>query len=78
MFQLESLSLNDADSMGMPPGTVVDAQECEDDASTIVWLGKGNYPGETAGDARRDGRRRVDPRGAGLEGPPTATDLRRM
>ncbi len=49
IFKLESLSLNGADSMEMPPGTVVDDSECEDDPSTIVWLGGGKYPGETAG-----------------------------
>jgi hypothetical protein len=35
--------------MEMPPGTVVDDSECEDGPSTIVWLGGGKHPGETAG-----------------------------
>jgi hypothetical protein len=33
--------------MEMPPGTVVDDSECED--PSIVWLGKGEYPGGTPG-----------------------------
>jgi hypothetical protein len=49
IFKLEAESINGTDSMEMPPGTVVDDSECEDDPSTIVWLGRGDYPGETAG-----------------------------
>ncbi|MCA0144862.1 hypothetical protein [Blastococcus sp. LR1] len=49
IFKLESTSINGVDSMEMPPGTVVDDSSCEDDPSTIVWLGRGDYPGETAG-----------------------------
>lgn len=49
IFKLESRSINGVDSMAMPPGTVVDDSGCEDNPSTIVWLGRGDYPGETAG-----------------------------
>ena len=63
MFELESLSPDGADSKEMPPGTVVDDSECEDDPWTIVWLGGGKFwVGRE--DARRDGPRP----GAGLEG----------
>jgi hypothetical protein len=49
VFKVEAKSINGADSMAMPPGTVVDDSECKDNPSTIVWLGRGDYPGETAG-----------------------------
>jgi hypothetical protein len=49
IFKLESKSINGVDSMEMPPGTVVDDSDCPDNPSTIVWLGRGKYPGETAG-----------------------------
>jgi hypothetical protein len=49
IFKLEAVSLNGVDSMAMPPGTVVDDSSCPDNPSTIVWLGRGSYPGETAG-----------------------------
>lgn len=49
IFKLEEESLNGVDSMEMPPGTVVDDSECPDNPSTIVWLGRGDYPAGTAG-----------------------------
>ena len=49
IFKLEDVSMNGVDSMAMPPDTVVDDSECPDDPSTIVWLGRGDYPADTAG-----------------------------
>jgi hypothetical protein len=49
IFKVDSVSLNGADDMAMPPGTVVDDAACPDDPSTIVWLGGGDYPAWTAG-----------------------------
>ncbi len=49
IFKLEEESLNGVDSMAMPPGTVVDDSECPDNPTTIVWLGRGKYPADTAG-----------------------------
>ncbi|MDK3257086.1 hypothetical protein [Blastococcus capsensis] len=49
IFKVNSVSLNGADAMAMPPGTVVDDSECPDNPSTIVWLGPGDYPAWTAG-----------------------------
>ena len=49
IFKVEAKSINGADSMAMPPGTKVDDSACKDKPSTIVWLGRGKYPGETAG-----------------------------
>jgi hypothetical protein len=49
IFKLEDVSMNGVDSMAMPPDTVVDDSECPDNPSTIVWLGRGKYPADTAG-----------------------------
>jgi hypothetical protein len=49
IFKVDSVSLNGADAMAMPPGTVVDDSACPDSPSTIVWLGGGEYPAWTAG-----------------------------
>ena len=49
VFKVDAMSLNGADSMAVPPGTVVDDSECRDHPSTIVWLGGGRYPAPTAG-----------------------------
>jgi hypothetical protein len=49
VFKVDSVSLNGKDSMALPPGTVVDDSACPDKPSTIVWLGGGAYPADTAG-----------------------------
>ena len=49
LFKVDSMSLNGADAMGLPPGTVVDDSQCPGQPSTIVWLGGGPYPAPTGG-----------------------------
>jgi hypothetical protein len=49
IFKVDARSLNGADAMAVPPGTVVDDRQCPDNPSTIVWLGGGRYPAPTAG-----------------------------
>ena len=49
VFKVDSLSLNGAGAMGLPPGTVVDDSACPANPSTIVWLGGGRYPAATPG-----------------------------
>lgn len=49
IFKVDSRSLNGADAMAVPPGTVVDDSQCREHPSTIVWLGGGRYPAPTAG-----------------------------
>ena len=44
MFMVDAVSLNGADAMAFPPGTVVDDSACPNNPTTIVWLGKGPYP----------------------------------
>jgi hypothetical protein len=49
IFKVDSESLNGADAMAVPAGTVVDDSQCPGHPSTIVWLGNGRYPAPTAG-----------------------------
>jgi hypothetical protein len=49
LFKVDARSLNGADAMAVPPGTVVDDSQCPDHPSTIVWLGGGPYPAPTGG-----------------------------
>ena len=49
IFKVDSMSLNGADAMAVPSGTVVDDSQCPGHPSTIVWLGGGRYPAPTAG-----------------------------
>jgi hypothetical protein len=48
-FYVPEKSLNGADSMALPPETVVDDTDCPDDPTTIVWGGGGPYPGDLRG-----------------------------
>lgn len=48
-FLVPERSVNGTDTMAVPAGTVVDDSACPDDPSTIVWLGGGAYPADTAG-----------------------------
>jgi hypothetical protein len=49
IFEVDSVSINGTGSMDIPDGTVVDDTGCPHHPSTIVWLGKGKYPADTAG-----------------------------
>jgi hypothetical protein len=48
-FFVPERSVNNTDTMAIPAGTVVDDSACPDNPSTIVWLGGGAYPADTAG-----------------------------
>jgi hypothetical protein len=43
-FKVDAVSLNGTDAMALPPRTTVDDSGCPGRPSTIVWLGRGNYP----------------------------------
>lgn len=49
IFKVDTMSLNGADAMAVPPGTVIDDSQCPGHPSTIVWLGGGRYPASTSG-----------------------------
>lgn len=49
VFYVHARSVNGADSMALPPGTVVDDSACPARPSTIVWTGGGSYPGDLRG-----------------------------
>jgi hypothetical protein len=44
IFKVDAVSLNGTDAMALPPRTTVDDSGCPGRPSTIVWLGRGNYP----------------------------------
>jgi hypothetical protein len=48
-FFVPERSVNSTGSMAIPAGTVVDDSACPNKPSTIVWLGGGAYPADTAG-----------------------------
>lgn len=48
-FYVPSKSLNGADAMAIPAGTVVDDSACPNSPTTIVWTGGGAYPGNLQG-----------------------------
>ena len=48
-FKVDSVSLNGAKSMELPPRTVLDDSGCPSSPTTIVWLGGGAYPGNLQG-----------------------------
>lgn len=48
-FYVPSVSLNGADAMALPPGTVVNDSACPNDPTTIIWGGGGTYPGDLRG-----------------------------
>jgi hypothetical protein len=49
LFYVPSMSLNGADAMALPAGTVVNDTACPGNPTTIVWTGPGPYPGDLRG-----------------------------
>jgi hypothetical protein len=48
-FKVDAFSLNGADAMALPAGTVVNDTACPGNPTTIVWTGPGPYPGDLRG-----------------------------